>query len=245
MVGIAALELGYDAYFLRGAIPPYAVYRSRLLTPFHVFADRSVSRNRSPTSPLSESHRQLVRILTLVEVESLVLPSTRGVGRPARHRRPSRGLCGQGCLQPGHHEAVAGPVAGRRPSAALVRLESAAELPHESQFSRALPSLRPATAAADARGADRSHAERATHRPHFARLDRDRSARKTAPAAVEIKPVAADKRKPGRPKKEKLCPRPSEANRPPARDDTGTDARELPRLCNAGAKRNSKGYTKS
>jgi hypothetical protein len=48
--GSRALELGYDAYFLRGAIPPYAVYRFPPLDAISPsFADRSVSRNRSPT----------------------------------------------------------------------------------------------------------------------------------------------------------------------------------------------------
>ena len=61
---------------------------SRLLTPFHRLLQTVLfPAIEVQLGPLSESHRQLVRILTLVEVESLVLPSTRGVGRPARHRR--------------------------------------------------------------------------------------------------------------------------------------------------------------
>ena len=222
---------------------------SRLLTPFHRLLQTVLfPAIEVQLGPLSESHRQLVRILTLVEVESLVMASTRGVGRPARHRRAiARAFVAKAVFNLATTRQLLDRLLADDLLRRLCGWESAAELPHESQFSRAFAEF------AASQLPQRMHAAliEATQKERLiGHISRDSTAievrEKPAPAAVEIKPVATDKRRPGRPKKGEIVPPPE-----PRRIDRQREMRldqmlaELPRLCNAGAKRNSKGYTKS
>ena len=222
---------------------------SRLLTPFHRLLQTVLfPAIEVQLGPLSESHRQLVRILTLVEVESLVLPSTRGVGRPARHRRAiARAFVAKAVFNLATTRQLLDRLLADDLLRRLCGWESAAELPHESQFSRAFAEF------AASQLPQRMHAAliEATQKERLiGHISRDSTAievrEKPAPAAVEIKPVAADKRKPGRPKKGEIVPPPEPRRIDRQREMTLEQMLgELPRLCNAGAKRNSKGYTKS
>lgn len=222
---------------------------SRLLTPFHRLLQTVLfPAIEVQLGPLSESHRQLVRILTLVEVESLVMASTRGVGRPARHRRAiARAFVTKAVFNLATTRQLLDRLLADDLLRRLCGWESAAELPHESQFSRAFAEF------AASQLPQRMHAAliEATQKERLiGHISRDSTAievrEKPAPAAVEIKPVVTDKRRPGRPKKGEIVPPPE-----PRRIDRQREMRleemlaELPRLCNAGAKRNSKGYTKS
>jgi hypothetical protein len=222
---------------------------SRLLTPFHRLLQTVLfPAIEVQLGPLSESHRQLVRILTLVEVESLVMASTRGVGRPARHRRAiARAFVAKAVFNLATTRQLLDRLLADDLLRRLCGWESAAELPHESQFSRAFAEF------AASQLPQRMHAAliEATQKERLiGHISRDSTAievrEKPAPAAVEIKPVVTDKRRPGRPKKGEIVPPPE-----PRRIDRQREMRleemlaELPRLCNAGAKRNSKGYTKS
>ena len=222
---------------------------SRLLTPFHRLLQTVLfPAIEVQLGPLSESHRQLVRILALVEVESLVMPSTRGVGRPARHRRAiARAFVAKAVFNLATTRQLLDRLLADDLLRRLCGWESAAELPHESQFSRAFAEF------AASQLPQRMHAAliEATQKERLiGHISRDSTAievrEKPAPAAVEIKPVAADKRKPGRPKKGEIVP-PPEPRRIDRQREMTLDQMlgELPRLCNAGAKRNSKGYTKS
>jgi len=222
---------------------------SHLLRPFHrllqmvLFPALEVQ-----LGALSESHRQLVRILTLAEVESLVMPSTRGVGRPARHRRAiARAFVAKAVFNLATTRQLLDWLLADDLLRRLCGWESAAELPHESQFSRAFAGF------AISELPQRMHAAliAATQKERLiGHISRDSTAiearEKPAPAAVAIKPVAAAKRKPGRPRKGEIVSPPE-----PRRIDRQREMMleemlgELPRLCNAGAKRNSKGYTKS
>jgi hypothetical protein len=222
---------------------------SRLLTPFHRLLQAVLfPAIEVQLGPLSESHRQLVRILTLVEVESLVLPSTRGVGRPARHRRAiARAFVAKAVFNLATTRQLLDRLLADDLLRRLCGWESAAELPHESQFSRAFAEF------AASQLPQRMHAAliAATQKERLiGHISRDSTAievrEKPAPAAVEIKPVAADKRKPGRPKRGEIVPPPEPRRIDRQREMTLEQMLdELPRLCNAGAKRNSKGYTKS
>jgi len=112
---------------------------SRLLTPFHRLLQTVLFPGiEVQLGPLSESHRQLVRILALVEVESLVMPSTRGVGRPARHRRAiARAFVAKAVFNLAATRQLLDRLLVDDLLRRLCGWESAAELPHESQFSRA------------------------------------------------------------------------------------------------------------
>lgn len=222
---------------------------SRLLTPFHRLLQTVLfPAIEVQLGPLSESHRQLVRILALVEVESLVMPSTRGVGRPARHRRAiARAFVAKAVFNLATTRQLLDRLLADDPLRRLCGWESAAELLHESQFSRAFAAF------AASELPQRMHAAliAATQKERLiGHISRDSTAievrEKPAPAVVEIKPVAAGKRKPGRPKKGEIVPPPEPRRIDRQREMTLEQMLgELPRLCNAGAKRNSKGYTKS
>lgn len=220
---------------------------SRLLTPFHRLLQTVLfPAIEVQLGPLSESHRQLVRILALVEVESLVMPSTRGVGRPARHRRAiARAFVAKAVFNLATTRQLLDRLLADDLLRRLCGWESAAELLHESQFSRAFAEF------AASQLPQRMHAAliEATQKERLiGHISRDSTAIEVRekPAPVEIKPVAADKRKPGRPKKGEIVP-PPEPRRIDRQREMTLDQMlgELPRLCNAGAKRNSKGYTKS
>jgi hypothetical protein len=222
---------------------------SRLLTPFHRLLQTVLfPAIEVQLGPLSESHRQLVRILTLVEVESLVMASTRGVGRPARHRRAiARAFVAKAVFNLATTRQLLDRLLADDLLRRLCGWESAAELPHESQFSRAFAEF------AASQLPQRMHAAliEATQKERLiGHISRDSTAievrEKPAPAAVEIKPVAAGKRRPGRPKKGEIVPPPEPRRIDRQREMTLEQMLdELPRLCNASAKSNSKGYTKS
>jgi hypothetical protein len=220
---------------------------SRLLTPFHRLLQTVLfPAIEVQLGPLSESHRQLVRILALVEVESLVMPSTRGVGRPARHRRAiARAFVAKAVFNLATTRQLLDRLLADDLLRRLCGWESAAELLHESQFSRAFAEF------AASQLPQRMHAAliAATQKERLiGHISRDSTAIEVRekPAPVEIKPVAAGKRRPGRPKKGEIVP-PPEPRRIDRQREMTLDQMlgELPRLCNAGAKRNSKGYTKS
>jgi hypothetical protein len=220
---------------------------SRLLTPFHRLLQTVLfPAIEVQLGPLSESHRQLVRILALVEVESLVMPSTRGVGRPARHRRAiARAFVAKAVFNLATTRQLLDRLLADDLLRRLCGWESAAELLHESQFSRAFAEF------AASQLPQRMHAAliEATQKERLiGHISRDSTAIEVRekPAPVEIKPIAADKRKPGRPKKGEIVPPPEPRRIDRQREMTLEQMLgELPRLCNAGAKRNSKGYTKS
>ena len=222
---------------------------SRLLRPFHRLLQTVLfPAIEVQLGPLSESYRQLVRILTLAEVESLIVSSTRGVGRPARHRRAiARAFVAKAVFNLATTRQLLDRLLADDLLRRLCGWESAAELPHESQFSRAFAWF------AASQLPQRMHEGliAATQKERLiGHISRDSTAievrEKPAPAAVEIKPVAADKRKPGRPKKGEIVPPPEPRRIDRQREMTLEQMLdELPRLCNTGAKRNSKGYTKS
>ncbi|MGH9342330.1 MAG: transposase [Terriglobia bacterium] len=88
--------------------------------------------------PLSSKHRQLVEILGLAEVESLVMPWRGGVGRPARHRRAmARTLVAKAVLNLSATRQLLDRLAADDVLRRLCGWESAHEVPHEAQFSRA------------------------------------------------------------------------------------------------------------
>src|ERR1039458_3488688 len=72
--------------------------------------------------PLSDKHRQLAAVLSMIEIEALV-GSWSGGQAPARHRA---GLCRQSGVQSECHAAVAGSSVGRCILAAHMRLGESA-----------------------------------------------------------------------------------------------------------------------
>ena len=186
-------------------------------------------------------------MLSLAEIESLVMPWTGGVGRPARRRRSmARALVAKAVLNLGTTRQLLDRLLGDDVLRRLCGWESAAELPHESQFSRAFAEF------AATELPQRLHAAliEATQKErlvgHISRDSTEIQAReKPTPAPVAAAPVKP-KRKQGRPKKGEIVPAPQPTRI--ARQRTMTIEEmldELPRACNVGTKKNSKGYKES
>ena len=201
--------------------------------------------------PLSDKHRQLLVILGVAEVESLVAPWRGGVGRPARHRQAmARAFVAKAVLNLNTTRQLLDRLAGDDVLRRLCGWESAREVPHETQFSRAFAEF------AASELPQRLHAAlvEATQKQrlvgHISRDSTEIEAREK-PAPVADKKIVATKparpqRKRGRPKKGEVAPPPEPTRIARQRTMTLEEMLdELPRACNAGKKKNSKGYKES
>jgi hypothetical protein len=199
------------------------------------------------TGPLPEKHRQLVRILSLVRVDSLICPWAGGVGRPARYRQAmARAFVAKAVLNLGATRQLLDRLVADDVLRRLCGWESAGEIPHESQFSRAFAEF----AATELPQRLHEALVEATQKQrligHISRDATEIEAReKPAPVAVPAEP-ARPKRKRGRPNKGETVPAPE----PTRIERQGTMTLEemldeLPRACNVGTKKNSKGYKES
>ena len=197
--------------------------------------------------PLAEKHRQLVRILGLIRIESLVCPWVGGVGRPAKYRQAmGRAFVAKAVLNLGTTRQLLDRLAGDDVLRRLCGWESASEVPHESQFSRAFAEF----AASELPQRLHEALIEATQKPrligHISRDATEIEAReKPAPVATETQP-ARPKRKRGRPKAGEPVPAPE----PTRLERQGAMTleemlAELPRACQVGTKKNSKGYKES
>ena len=196
--------------------------------------------------PLSDKLRQLVAVLNLVQIEAMVGPWHGGAGRPARHERAmARAFVAKAVLNLGstrqlldrlHHDASLRRICG---------WESRREIPHESQFSRAFASF------AASQLPQRLHAAliEATQKDrlvgHISRDATEIEAReKSESTPREAAPVhPRPQRKRGRPKKGEQAepPEPTRLERQ-TRMTLEEMLDDLPKACNVGAKKNSKGY---
>ena len=197
--------------------------------------------------PLSEKHRQLVEILGLAEIESLVAPWMGGVGRPAKHRRAmARAFVAKAVLNLGATRQLLDRLAADDVLRRLCGWESAREVPHESQFSRAFAEF----AATELPQHLHAALVEATQKERLiGRISRDateiEAREKPVPAVVEARP-ARPRRKRGRPRKGEAAPAPEPTRIERQRTMTLEEMLdELPRACNVGTKKNSKGYKES
>lgn len=194
--------------------------------------------------PLTDKMRQLVAVLNLVQIESMVGHWHGGVGRPARHERAiARAFVAKAVYNLSHTRQLLEFLHNDPSLRRICGWESRREIPHESQFSRAFAGF------AASELPQRLHAAliEATQKErlvgHISRDSTEIEARekphKTSVAPAPVKP----KRKRGRPKK----------GEPPAPPEPTRIARQvgmtleqmlddLPKLCNVGSKKNSKGY---
>src|SRR6266567_4902449 len=194
--------------------------------------------------PLTEKHRQLVALLNMIRIEVLITCVHGGVGRPAKDRRAmarafvAKAVCNMSTTRQ-LLERLAVDTALRR----ICGWESLGEIPHESQFSRAFAEF------AETQLPQRLHealiAETQKDRliGHISRDSTEIEAREK-PVRLPVAPAPAKPAgKKGRPKK---------GDSPPAPEPTRLERQagmkleellaDLPRACNVGSKKNSKGY---
>jgi hypothetical protein len=194
--------------------------------------------------PLTGKLRQLIAVLELVQIEAMVGPWHGGVGRPARHERAiARAFVAKAVYNLSDTRQLLDRLHNDPSLRRICGWSRRSEIPHESQFSRAF---------------DRFAASQLPQRLHAALIEQTQKerlvghiSRDSTEIAAREKPQSAPleaipakpQRKRGRPKKGEQ-PAPPEPTRI-ERQTKMTLAEmldELPKSCNAGSKKNSKGY---
>ena len=194
--------------------------------------------------PLSDKHRQLAAVLSVVEIEALVGSWSGGVGRPARHRRAmARAFVAKAVFNLNSTRQLLDRLSVDVSLRRLCGWESRREIPHESQFSRAFAEF----AASELPQRLHEALIKATQQErligHISRDSTEIEAReKPVRTPVSISP-AKSIRKRGRPKKGEQTAAP-EATRLERQAAMTVEQMldDLPRSCNVGSKNNSKGY---
>ena len=197
--------------------------------------------------PLTDKLRQLIAVLELVQIEAMVGSWHGGVGRPARHQRAiARAFVAKAVYNLSDTRQLLDRLANDVSLRRICGWSRRSEIPHESQFSRAFASF------AASELPQRLHAAliEATQKErivgHISRDSTEIEVRekpvRTPVAAAPIKEI----RKRGRPKKGEQ-PAPPEPTRLERQAGMTLDEMldDLPRDCNVGTKKNSKGYKES
>jgi Transposase DDE domain/Transposase domain (DUF772) len=194
--------------------------------------------------PLTEKHRQLVALLNMVRIEVLIGCWHGGVGRPEKDRRAiARAFVAKAVWNMSTTRQMLERLSVDTALRRICGWESLREIPHESQFSRAFAEF-----------AETQLPQR-LHEALIAETQKDRLIGHISRDSTEIEarekpvraPVAPEPAKPagkrGRPKKGEAvsAPEPTRLER-----QAGMKLEELladlPRDCNVGSKKNSKGY---
>ena len=197
--------------------------------------------------PLTDKLRQLIAVLELVQIESMVGPWHGGVGRPARHARfIARAFVAKAVYNLSDTRQLLDRLKNDVSLRRICGWSRRSDIPHESQFSRAFASF------AASELPQRLHAaliestlkERLVG--HISRDSTEIEARekpvRTPVATAPVKEI----RKPGRPKRGEEPP-PPEPTRLERQAGMTLEQMldDLPRDCNVGTKKNSKGYKES
>ena len=194
--------------------------------------------------PLSDKHRQLAAVLSVVEIEALVGSWSGGVGRPARHRRAiARAFVAKAVFNLSATRQLLDRLSVDMSLRRLCGWESRREIPHESQFSRAFAEFAASELPQRLHAALIAETQQERLIGHISRDSTEIEGReKPLRTPVSITP-AKPMRKRGRPKKgeQPLPPEPTRLERQ-AGMTLEQMLDDLPRACNAGSKNNSKGY---
>jgi transposase len=194
--------------------------------------------------PLSLKHQHLIAVLGLVQLETILAPWSNGVGRPSIHRRAiARAFVAKAIFNLNSTRQLLDRLAVDNSLRRLCGWESVREIPHESQFSRAFAEF------ANSELPQRLHEAliKTTQQErligHISRDSTEIEAReKPVRVPVEAAPIK-EIRKRGRPKKGDEPPPPEPAR---LERQAGMTLKEmideLPKDCNVGSKKNSKGY---
>ena len=195
--------------------------------------------------PLGEHHRQLASVLGLIRIEALV-PSLAGLpGRPESERAAlARAFVAKAIFNFPAARLLIEMLAGDKTSRRLRGWQRAGGVPGEATFSRAFAAF--AESALPSRLHEALIKESHTGRlaGHISRDSAAIEAREKPAAKPERK--AREKRRRGRPRKNEVRP-PAPARRIERQGGMSLTEMlaDLPRRCDAGAKRNAKGHQES
>jgi hypothetical protein len=196
--------------------------------------------------PLSDKHRQLAAVLSMIEIEALVGSWSGGVGRPGKHRRAiARSFIAKAVFNLNAARQLLDRLSDDVCLRRLCGWESQGEIPHESQFSRAFAEFAASELPQRLHEALIHAAQQERLIGHISRDSTEIEGRekpvRTPVVVAAVKPL----RKRGRPKK---------GEQPPPPEPTRLEHQaamtleqmldDLPRACNVGSKKNSKGLRK-
>jgi len=194
--------------------------------------------------PLTDKVRQLIAVLELVQIEAMVGPWCGGVGRPALHERAiTRAFVAKAVYNLNHTRQLLDRLHNDPCLRRICGWSSRSEIPHESQFSRAFAGF------AASELPQRLHAAliEATQKErlvgHISRDSTEIEAREKPQSTQAEAAPAKPRRKRGRPRKgeQPAPPEPTRLERQ-AKMKLEEMLDDLPRACNVGTKKNSKGY---
>ena len=193
--------------------------------------------------PLSDKHRQLAAVLSMIEIEALVGSWSGGVGRPAKHRRAiARAFVAKAVFNLNATRQLLDRLSVDVSLRRICGWESRREIPHESQFSRAFAEFAASELPQRLHAALIAETQQERLIGHISRDSTEIEGReKPLRTPVSITP-AKPMRKRGRPKKgeQPLPPEPTRLERQ-AGMTLEQMLDDLPRPCNVGSKKNSKG----
>jgi hypothetical protein len=194
--------------------------------------------------PLTGKLRQLIAVLELVQIEAMVGPWRGGAGRPARHERAiARAFVAKAVYNLSDTRQLLDRLANDVSLRRICGWSRRNDIPHESQFSRAFASFAASELPQRLHAALIESTQRERLVGHISRDSTEIEAREkpqnTPIAATSAKP----KRKRGRPSKGEQ-PAPPEPTRLERQTKMTLEEMldELPKACNVGSKKNSKGY---
>ena len=200
---------------------------------------------REEAGPLTERHQRLVTVLEVAGVEAFV-QSWQGLpGRPLKDRHAlARAFVAKAVFVLPTTVALIEPLSVDATLRRLCGWERAGNVPGQSAFSRAFPEF----ALCDLPGRAHEALIKATHKDRLVgHISRDSTAIEAREKPARTAPaVKAPKCKRGRPKKGDAAPA-KEPRRLECQADMNLKQMlaDLPKACNVGAKRNSKGHTVS
>jgi len=194
--------------------------------------------------PLSDKHQQLVLVLSLIQIEAMVASWSGGVGRPAKDRRAmARSFVAKAVFNMSTTRQLLDRLSVDISLRRICGWESQREIPHESQFSRAFADFAASELPQRLHAALIAETQQERLIGHISRDSTEIEARekplRKPVAEVPLKPVG----KRGRPKsgEQPLPPEPTRLERQ-AGMTLEQMLDDLPRACNVGSKKNSRGY---
>ena len=197
--------------------------------------------------PLTDRLRQLIAVLELVQIESMVGSWHGGVGRPARHERAiARAFVAKAVYNLSDTRQLLDRLANDVSLRRICGWSRRSDIPHESQFSRAFASFSASELPQRLHAALIETTQKERIIGHISRDSTEIEAReKPIRMPVSSAPVK-EIRKPGRPKKGEELPPPTPTRLERQTKMTLTEMLDdLPRDCNVGTKKSSKGYKES
>jgi len=194
--------------------------------------------------PLTDKLRQLIAVLELVQIESMVGPWHGGVGRPSRHERAiARAFVAKAVYNLSDTRQLLDRLRNDPSLRRICGWSRRSDIPHESQFSRAFASFAASQLPQRLHAALIEETQKERLVGHISRDSTEIEAREKPQSAPREAAPAKTQRKRGRPKKGEQ-PAPPDPTRIERQTKMTLEEMldDLPRNCNVGSKKNSKGY---